>query len=204
VAFRSFEECAPASLIEELVAEDGASVIDQMALIEGAKVHLIMRGQYLEATPADDDPSRHEGRTGAPSVLNEVRVRCVGLDARWLSSGNPLRLLPSFTVHGNTGEDGDTWRPLCAGDAYFGPNLETRTFALCNVPRRRRCDAELEAVRDATRAVPCVAAMHRAYDCGVTRACRRSSRCHRSCSGRASPPKHVPRTPSSTLLRRDT
>ena len=34
--------------------------------------------------------------------------------------------------------------PLCASAAYEGSNLETRTFALSNVPRRRRCEAALE------------------------------------------------------------
>ena len=101
----------------------------------------------MEVAPPEEPGGDWLAQTSEPSVVNELRVRCV--DCMLLSLDHTegriqTRALPAFTLHGGN-EGSDKWVPLCSSDGMRGDALEVRSFALSNVLLRRVCSAELEA-----------------------------------------------------------
>ena len=131
---------------------------DAGELMREARVAIILRGQYAEAThvPSSASGIHHvefEAVLPSPAVLNEVRVRAV------VRGG--ARAVSAFTVWGATPRDPaarldspwvkeevvdaevTSWSLLVEHREYTGDDLEVRCFVLCNVPRVPSCSASL-------------------------------------------------------------
>lgn len=122
------------------------SGLDEEHVIQHSRISLILRGGYMDVAPPEEPGGDWLAHTPEPSVVNELRVRCVNCQ---LPSWNGTvttksRILPAFTLSGGN-EGSDEWVPICSSDGVHSDALEVRSFALSNVPLRRRCSAELEA-----------------------------------------------------------
>ena len=111
-----------------------------------SRVQLILRGGYVEMAPLQ--PARWSAATPAPSIVNEVRVRNIDAPHRHVAPDGEVtlhsRALPAFVLWGRRGTDHE-WRAVCRRRGYGGDDMEVRTFARCNAPRRARCSEALEA-----------------------------------------------------------
>eukprot|EP00966_Prymnesium_polylepis_P131831 3048512-Prymnesium_polylepis.1 len=145
-----------------------AAHLDATNAIERSRVTLALRGDYLLIDPADEKhralPTAWAAATPAPSVVNEMRVRCVQhppVHGSGEAAGGCFftvddedevslhtRVLPAFTLWGCTGEPADggapRWHPILKSARHFGGALEARLFAVGNAPRRPRCSPAIE------------------------------------------------------------
>ena len=127
----------------------GFSGDDIEAVVRGARVQLMLRGDYvvMDSPPSDTPANIFEATTSSPCILNEVRVRA--FDSRTTTN---QRHVPPFDVYCE-GANGN-WSHLCQNDAYTGESMEVRVFCLSNVPLRRSVPAGDAALRAALASLP--------------------------------------------------
>lgn len=142
--------CRFSSFVNSFATDGTATALsdlDETRAIQRSRISVILRGGYIEISAPEEPGGDWLALTPEPSIVNELRVRCVDCELVLLEEGvatKQTRAVPAFTLSGGN-EGSDEWVPICSSDGVRGDALEVRSFALSNVPLRRVCSAELEA-----------------------------------------------------------
>ena len=114
------------------------SDLDETHAIQRSRISVILRGGYIEISAPEEPGGDWLAQTPEPSIVNELRVRCVDCELVLLEEGvatKQTRAVPAFTLSGGN-EGSDKWVPICSSD---GESACAATRSRCARLRCRTC-----------------------------------------------------------------